>query len=56
METDFTPEPYGDRLARTEWLVTELRRRADCCEDPAERRNLHRSADALVRVATALRP
>jgi hypothetical protein len=51
-----TNDPYGDRLARTEWLIEELRHRADTCEDPNERTNLHRSADALVRLATALRP
>jgi hypothetical protein len=51
-----TNEPYGDRLARTEWLIAELRRRAETCVDPNERTNLHRSADALVRLATAIRP
>jgi hypothetical protein len=51
-----TTEPYGDRLARTEWLIAELRQRANSCEDPNERTNLHRSADALVRLATSLRP
>lgn len=51
-----TNEPYGDRQTRTEWLIAELRRRADSCEDPNERTNLRRSADALVRLATAGRP
>ncbi|ADB36011.1 hypothetical protein Kfla_7023 [Kribbella flavida DSM 17836] len=51
-----TGEPHGDRLARTEWLIAELRERADSCVDPAERTNLHRSADALVRLAIAMQP
>lgn len=46
----------GDRLARTEWLIAQLRERAATCADPKEQTNLRRSADALIRLATALRP
>ena len=52
MEHDEVP---GDRLARTQWLIAQLRQRAAECEDPRERDNLRRSADSLVRLATALR-
>jgi len=44
-----------DRRARADWLVAELRRRAASTEDAAERDGLRRSADSLVRLATALR-
>ncbi|MEU4605204.1 hypothetical protein AB0F43_19660 [Kribbella sp. NPDC023972] len=46
----------AERQARAEWLVTELRRRAEACDDPREQANLHRSADSLVRLATAYQP
>ncbi|MFK4083263.1 hypothetical protein ACI2LF_04080 [Kribbella sp. NPDC020789] len=46
----------AERKARAEWLVTELRRMAAATENPAERANLQRSADSLIRLATAYRP
>ncbi|TWD80535.1 hypothetical protein FB561_1616 [Kribbella amoyensis] len=46
----------GARPERTEWLIRQLRERAASCEDPREQTNLRRSADALVRLATAQRP
>lgn len=46
----------ADRLARTQQLIAELRQRAANCDDPREEANLRRSADSLVRLATALRP
>ena len=45
-----------DRYERTQVLIADLRRRAETCEDPREQANLRRSADSLVRLATALRP
>lgn len=51
-----TNEPYGDRIARTEWLIAELQQRAETCEDPRERTNLKRSADSLLRLVLSLRP
>jgi hypothetical protein len=45
-----------ERRARAEWLAAELRRRAAVCGDPGERANLRRSADSLVRLATAYQP
>jgi hypothetical protein len=45
----------AERRARADWLIAELRRRAAGSEDPAERHDLRRSADSLVRLATALR-
>ncbi|WP_112245121.1 hypothetical protein [Kribbella monticola] len=44
-----------ERRARADWLITELRRRAADTDDPAERHDLRRSSDSLVRLATALR-
>lgn len=49
-------EPLAaDRLARVQWLISELRHRAAECDDQQEQTNLRRSADSLVRLATALR-
>lgn len=48
--------PTDDRYQRTQVLIADLRRRAETCEDPREQANLRRSADSLVRLATALRP
>jgi hypothetical protein len=48
-----TPE---ERQARAEWLIAEFRRRAAACDDPREQANLLRSADSLVRLATAYQP
>jgi hypothetical protein len=45
-----------ERQARSEWLVAELRRRAAACNDPNEQANLLRSADSLIRLATAYQP
>ncbi|GAB2682058.1 hypothetical protein [Kribbella swartbergensis] len=45
-----------ERQARAEWLAAEFRRRAAACDDPAEQANLLRSADSLVRLATAHQP
>ncbi|WP_185441766.1 hypothetical protein [Kribbella qitaiheensis] len=44
-----------ERRARADWLIAELRRRAAASEDPTERTDLRRSADSLVRLATAMR-
>ena len=44
-----------ERQARAEWLIAELRRRAAACDDPREQANLQRSADSLLRLATAYR-
>jgi hypothetical protein len=49
-----TPET-DERQAQTDWLIAELRRRAADTDDAAERNSLRRSADSLVRLATALR-
>lgn len=46
----------AERQARAEWLIAEFRRRAAACDDPREEANLLRSADSLVRLATAYRP
>ena len=46
----------AERKARTDWLVTELRRLAASTDNPHEQANLHRSADSLIRLATAFRP
>jgi hypothetical protein len=48
------PQPSEQRV-HAEWLIAELRRRAADCPDPADRTDLRRSADSLVRLATALR-
>jgi hypothetical protein len=49
-----TPDT-DERQARANWLIAELRRRAAGTDDTAERNGLLRSADSLVRLATALR-
>jgi hypothetical protein len=46
----------AERQARTDWLVTELRRLAASTDNPHEQANLRRSADSLIRLATASRP
>jgi len=46
----------AERKARTDWLVTELRRLAAATDNPHEQANLRRSADSLIRLATAFRP
>jgi hypothetical protein len=51
-----TSSTSEERQARAEWLIAELRRRAAACDDPREQANLHRSADSLLRLATAFRP
>ena len=43
-----------ERRAQADWLIAELRRRA-ALADAAEQRDLRRSTDSLVRLATALR-
>jgi hypothetical protein len=43
-----------ERRAQADWLIAELRRRA-AQADAAEQRDLRRSTDSLVRLATALR-
>ncbi len=45
-----------ERQARAEWLIAEFRRRAAASDDPREKANLLRSADSIVRLATAYRP
>jgi hypothetical protein len=49
------PSTRDERRARAEWLIAELRRRAAACDDPREQANLQRSADSLLRLATAYR-
>jgi hypothetical protein len=49
------PSTREERQARAEWLIAELRRRAAACDDPREQANLQRSADSLLRLATAYR-
>ncbi|MFI5735917.1 hypothetical protein ACIA49_37740 [Kribbella sp. NPDC051587] len=46
----------AEHRARAERLVAELRQLADATASPVERANLHRSADSLIRLATAYRP
>ncbi|MFB6723494.1 hypothetical protein ACFCV3_25165 [Kribbella sp. NPDC056345] len=46
----------AEHRARAEWLVGELRRMAAGTDNPTERANLRRSADSLIRLATAYRP
>ena len=45
----------AERQARTDWLVTELLRLAASTDNPHEQANLRRSADSLIRLATASR-
>jgi hypothetical protein len=53
---DHDHQSTSDRYNRTQELIAELLKRAESCADPGEKANLRRSADSLVRVATALRP
>jgi hypothetical protein len=46
----------AEHRARAETLVAELRRMAARTDNPTERANLQRSADSLIRLATAYRP
>lgn len=46
----------AERRARADWLATELRRLAAATDNPHERANLQRSADSLIRLATAHQP
>ena len=48
-----TSSTREERRARAEWLIAELRRRAAASDDPHEQANLRRSADSLLRLATA---
>lgn len=50
-----TSSTREERRARAEWLIAELRRRAAASDDPHEQANLRRSADSLLRLATAFR-
>ena len=52
-ETPSTPTST-ERRAQADWLIAELRRQATLA-DPADQRDLRRSADSLVRLTTALR-
>ncbi|WP_405063060.1 hypothetical protein OG474_15860 [Kribbella sp. NBC_01505] len=45
----------AEHRARAEWLVRELRSRAATSDDPQYQAELRRSADSLVRLATAYR-
>ncbi|WP_432884612.1 hypothetical protein ACQPYH_44240 [Kribbella sp. CA-245084] len=47
--------PIAERQARADWLITELGRLAANADDPSERARLRRTADSLVRLATAYR-
>ncbi|MEU0090376.1 hypothetical protein [Kribbella sp. NPDC006257] len=53
-ETPSTPTSTSERRAQADWLIAELRRRATLA-DAADQHDLRRSADSLVRLATALR-
>ncbi|MFC9694384.1 hypothetical protein ACFTSF_37920 [Kribbella sp. NPDC056951] len=46
----------AEHRARAELLVAELHRMAAGTDNPAERASLCRSADSLIRLATAYRP
>ena len=46
----------AERRARAEWLAAEFRRRAAGCDNPQEEANLLRSADSLLRLASAYQP
>jgi hypothetical protein len=54
MEHETPSTSTEERRAQADWLIAELRRRATLA-DAAEQRDLRRSADSLVRLATALR-
>ncbi len=54
--TGATRSTAAEHRARAELLVAELRRMADTTDNPAEQANLRRSADSLIRLATAYRP
>jgi hypothetical protein len=54
MEHETPSTSTDERRAQADWLIAELRRRA-ALADAAEQRDLRRSADSLVRLATALR-
>ncbi len=45
----------AERQARANWLVTELGRLAANAEDPHDQARFRRTADSLVRLATAFR-
>ncbi|NIK55530.1 hypothetical protein [Kribbella shirazensis] len=54
--TGTTPRStHAERQARADWLITELGRLADHAEDPQDEARYRRTADSLVRLATALR-
>lgn len=46
----------AEHRARAKVLVAELHRMAAGTDDPAKRADLKRSADSLIRLATAYRP
>lgn len=46
---------HAERQARAAWLITELGRLAAQAEDPQDRARYRRTADSLVRFATAVR-
>ncbi|MFF0265986.1 hypothetical protein [Kribbella sp. NPDC004536] len=49
-------ERQAERQARNDWLVAELNRLAATTQDPDEQTRYRRTADSLVRLATAMRP
>ncbi|HEY0472804.1 MAG TPA: hypothetical protein VGD34_14090 [Kribbella sp.] len=55
-DQDHDHQSTSERYNRTQELIADLLKRAESCADPGEKANLRRSADSLVRVATALRP
>ncbi|HZX07703.1 hypothetical protein [Kribbella sp.] len=46
----------AERLARNDWLITELSRLAATVDDPHEQTRYRRAADSLARYALAMRP
>ncbi|GAA2836284.1 hypothetical protein [Kribbella solani] len=46
----------AERQARAEWLITEFRRLATHADNPYDQARYRRTADSLIRLASAARP
>ncbi|TCC18965.1 hypothetical protein [Kribbella speibonae] len=53
--TNAAAQTRAERQARADWLITELGRLAAQAEDPDDKVRIRRTADSLVRLATAYR-
>jgi hypothetical protein len=53
--TPYAEETRAERRARADWLITELGRLAAHAENPDDKARYRRTADSLIRLATALR-